>query len=709
MSKIIIKYKKTIMIAFLLITALCIFTTQYSKVNYNMADYLPEKASSTIAMELLEKEFHDEMPNARVMVNNVTIEQALEYKMKIANIEGVSNIQWLDDVVDLTKLANSDIKSDPSLLETYYKDGSALFNITIEKGCDEKVADAINTIIGNNNSSAGTAINMATTQRMSQSEVLNAFFILIPLILIILVLTTSSWLEPLLFLATIGIAVILNMGTNFIMGGDISFVTQSIAPILQFAVSLDYAIFLLHSFSTERKKTTDINIAMKQAMKNSFPIVLASAITTIVGFLALLFMRFEIGANLGIILVKGIVLSFICVMVLLPTITLCSCKLIDKMKHKSFIPDFKKTGNILLKIRIPFLIIALLLALPCFIAQTKTNFTYGTTSIAESSKAGVDALKIEEKFGKENILVILVPKGELQKELNISMELMKTKHITKVLSFPIMASIQMPIENQMEVLNKQFYSENYGRLIIYTDVKEEGTETFNLIKDIKNIVNKEYSKSYITGESMVLYDMKNIVAKDINIVNLIAIIGILIVLLINFKSLFIPIILVFVIETAIWINLAITYFMGNSLSFVGYLIISTVQLGATVDYAILFTEKYLQNRNSQSKLEAIKTTINSNLVPISISAFLLSLAGFCLNFTSSNPVVKELGILLGRGTLLSFAMVIFVLPALLIIFDKWIKKSKLQITNIKKDPVIKNAKTKSTSDKKKSQPKESNK
>ncbi|MEG1597684.1 MAG: efflux RND transporter permease subunit [Bacilli bacterium] len=674
MSDFIIKHKEKILLLFLLLSIIGVFTMGYAKVNYNMADYLPPKADSTIAMEILEKEFDDEMPNAKVMIKNVTIEKALEYKTKIASIKGISSIKWLDDVVDLRQLETLQGSIDPSLIEGYYKSGNALFNITIKKGYDEKVTDEIYKVIGKDNYAAGTSINMATTQKMSQTEVINAFLILIPLILIILVLTTTSWLEPILFLVTIGVAVILNMGTNFIMG-DISFVTSSIAPILQFAVSLDYAIFLLHSFKEERKLTSDVNLAMKKAMKNSLKVIAASAVTTIVGFVALLFMRFEIGANLGIVLVKGIVLSFIAVLTLLPVLTLCFYKAIDKTKHNSFIPDLKKVGNFFLKVRIPFLLLALILVVPCFIFQSKTSFTYGTTSIAESSRAGRDAVQIEKVFGKENPIVILVPKGNVEKEGALSLELMKTKHITKVLSFPIMANSPLASVYPIEILNKQFYSKDYARIMIYTDVLEEGTETFNLIKTTKKTVDKYYDKAYLAGESMVLYDMKNIVAKDINIVNMIAIIGILLTLLFSFKSILLPFILVFVIETAIWINLAITYFMGDSLSFVGYLIISTVQLGATVDYAILFTQRYLENRTNLSKIEATKKTINNNLIAISISATLLSLAGFCLSFTSTNPVVKELGILLGRGTILSFIMVVFVLPALLIIFDKWISKT----------------------------------
>lgn len=683
MTKVIIKHKKTVAVFFAVIAVVCLFTMKYSSVNYNMSDYLPEKASSTVAYEILRNEFNDEIPNARVMINNVTIEEALNYKTKISKIKGVSSVSWLDDVIDLRALSNPSMQGNKELLETYYKDNKALFTLTVEKGKDKVVTDEIHKIIGKNNQASGTSIDMATAQNMSNTEVLNAFLILIPLILIILLVTTTSWLEPVLFLITIGIAVVLNMGTNFIVG-DVSFVTQSIAPILQFAVSLDYAIFLLHSFREERKKTEDIGSAMQKAMKNSFSVIIASAVTTIVGFIALLFMRFEIGANLGIVLVKGIIFSFASVMIFLPALTCIFYKLLDKTKHKSFIPDLKKVGSFFLKVRVPFLVIALLLAVPCFIAQSKTNFTYGTTTIAQSSRAGKDAKIIEDTFGKDNLIVLLLPTKDIVKEGELSLELMKTKHILKVMSYPIMLNSGLPEGFPLEVLQKQFYSKNYSRIMIYTDVKVEGKETFDLIEDIQHKIDKKYDKSYMTGESMVLYDMKNIVKKDINIVNIIAIIGILIVLLVNFKSLLIPFILVFVIETAIWINLSITYFMGSSLSFVGYLIISTVQLGATVDYAILFTQKYLDNRKNNNKKDAIKKTINENLIAILISATLLSLAGFCLSFASSNPVVQELGVLLGRGTILSFIMVIFVLPALLILFDKWIIKPIKDKQNIKK-------------------------
>ena len=385
-------------------------------------------------------------------------------------------------------------------------------------------------------------------------------------------------------------------------------------------------------------------------------------------------MRFELGANLGIILVKGIIFSFLSVMIFLPVLTLSSYKLIDKTRHKSFIPELKKMGHWFIKIRIPFLILAMIVVIPCYITQSKTTFTYGTTSIAAASRAGTDAKKQEKIFGKENTIVVLIPNNNPIKEAELSMELLKTKHITKVLSYPLMANMNLSAIYPTEALVQKFYSEHYARIIISTDVDEEGTTTFKLIDTIKDLVNSKYDKAHFVGESMVLYDMKNMVAHDIQVVNLIAILGILIVLYFTFKSCLIPLILVFVIETAIWINLSLTSFMGGDLSFIGYLIISTVQLGATVDYAILFTKNYLKIDKKESKMVAIKQTINENLIAILTSAILLSLAGFCLNFTSTNPVVQELGLLLGRGTILSFIMVIFVLPSLLLLFDRWIRK-----------------------------------
>ncbi len=663
--------KRTIVLSFLILGILGGILYTRVSVNYKMEDYLPSDANSTVAIEVMKEEFGGTLSNARLMIKDVTMEQALEHKRRIAGVEGVSQISWLDDAIDL----DMSQAVDTSILERYYKDDTALFSITIQSGKEKAATEAIYELIGENNALAGQAPNMAALQESSVNEVTGAFFILLPIILIILLVTTKSWLEPILYFITIGIAVLINMGTN-LMFSEISFITLTVSPILQLAVSLDYAIFLLHSFREHRDKAESPAEAMRLAVKKAFPTVAASAATTIIGFSALIFMRFGVGADLGINLVKGIAISFVTVMVLLPALTLLCIRLLDKTAHRSFIPSFGRASDILMKIRVPFLILALLVVVPCFIAQSKTDFSYGSGGIAESSRAGRDLERIEEVFGKENMLVVMIPKENLENEYTLCRSLSKLPHITGVMSYVTVVGADVPVEYAPEGVVKQFYSENYVRIMLNTDLPEESKETFDTVKAVKDTVNIE--GSLIAGQSAVLFDMKEVVTGDMTLVNLIAVIGIFLVLLITFRSISLPFILVFVIETAIWINLSVAYFSGQNLMYIGYLIIGTVQLGATIDYAILMTNRYLTKRSGMSKLEAMRETLMQNISAILTSAGILTAAGFCLGLTSTNPMVSEMGILLGRGTALSFAMVILVLPALLLLCDKVIIKTTLR-------------------------------
>lgn len=675
-SYIIIKHKKSVLITFLIIAVISAVFSRLVSVNYKMVDYLPKDEQSTTAIKIMESEFGGEMPNARIMLTNVSIQEAFKYKEEIAAIDGVTSVSWLDDIIGLDTLNTIPLEFlDASILKNYYKDNNALLSLSIEGGKESSAVKTIYELIGKNNAAAGEAFNTAEIQGMSVSEVMNAMMILIPVIIIILLISTTSWVEPILFLLTIGVAIIINMGTNIIFG-EISFITRTVSPVLQLAVSLDYAIFLLHSFNGYRL-SYEPQEAMRLAMKEALPTVAASAATTVVGFAALIFMRFGIGADLGLNLLKGVILSFISVMVFLPVLTLLSYKIIDRTKHRKVMPSFIKTGKWLMNIRIPFMILAFAVVIPSFLAESKTQFMYGMGGITKTSRTGADTILIEEKFGKDNPLVLLVPRESAGKESELCDTLSKTPHITGVVSFATAVGAEIPSKFVSKEVEEQFYSENYARIILYTDTAEEGADAFATVQTVMDKAAMYYNTYYLGGQSATLFDMKKVVSTDTNRINLVAIIGIFLVLLITFRSISLPLILVFSIETAIWINLSIPYFTGNSLSFIGFLIISTVQLGATVDYAILLTNFYMNNRKTLPKKEAMRVTIEDNLVAILISAVILSTAGFTLAFTSSNPIISELGTLLGRGTLLSLTMVACVLPALLVMFDKVIQKTTL--------------------------------
>ncbi len=644
----------------------------FVSVNYNMVDYLPEDAQSTKAMEIMEKEFTGSVPDTRVMVTDVSLQEAVSYKERLEAIEGVAEVIWLDDVVDLkTPLEMADIE----MVESYYKNENALFSISVRSGDEVAITDTIYELIGDNGAIAGEAINTATSQKMAGNESMYAAMLLVPIIIFILIISTTSWVEPVFFLTAIGVSVLINLGTNIFIG-EVSFVTQSVAPILQLAVSLDYAVFLLHSFAEYRKKTNNPEEAMELAMKKSFPAITASAATTFFGFIALTFMEFEIGSDLGLNLVKGIVLSFISVMVFLPALTLFFYKWMDKTQHKSFIPSFEGIGNFVVKLRVPSLLIVLALLVPAFLAQTNTSFTYGFGELPDHTRAGSDYKRINESFGEITPIVLLVPKGEVAKEEELVAEIEAMDYVTSVVSYVNMVDPVIPPEYLDEEVRSEFYSVNYSRIVINTNQATEGDIPFAIVENVDKAASDYYGDSALSlGESVTLYDIKNTVTKDNILVNVLTVVTIAIVLLIGFRSISIPVVLLLTIQSAVWINLSIPYFTETSLVFVGYLIISTVQLAATVDYGILFTEAYTHHRKEMSARKAIIKTLDEKTFSISISAAILSSVGFILWITSSNPIVGSIGLLLGRGALLAFIMVLFFLPAMLLVCDKFIKKT----------------------------------
>ena len=667
----VIRRRKAVIALFLIIAIVCILLFFGVRVNYKMADYLPPSAQSTRAIDVMGSEFSQTMPNANVMIRDVSLVKALEYKQLLADIDGVSDVTWLDDVADLKTPLQM---QDTNLVETYYKDGAALFSIHIEDGQLSHACAEIRELIGEGNALSGEAVDIDFMQKASVSEVIKAMLIILPLAIVIFMISMDSWLEPLLILSAIGIAVLINMGTNIVFG-QVSFLTNTVSPLLQLAVSMDYAIFLTHSFKENREKYENVEDAMKQAIKSSITTISASALTTLFGFLALVFMQFKIGADLGIILTKGIVISFISVVVFLPALMLSVYKAADRARHRPFLPDFHNVYRGLSKIAIPAVVVVLILIVPGFLGQRRTAFDYGAGSIGGGTQLERDKNAVEEIFGKKNIVALLIPAGDIVKERDLCTELKNLDNVTTVISYAQTVGIAIPAGFLSSDITDQFYSDNYARIVIYSDTPGEGDLAFGVIERINSITEKYYDESYLVGQSSSLYDMKSIVATDNFRVNMIAVISIFLVIMISFRSLILPVILVITIETGIWINLSIPYFADTSINFVGFLVISTVQLGATVDYAILLTDYYKENRKFMQKKEALHKSLGSAFKSILVSGITLSSAGFILYLTSSNSSISDIGLLLGRGTIFSMIMVLCFLPPMLSIFDKIIAKT----------------------------------
>ena len=659
----IVDHKKTVIVFFtiaMIISALC---STMVNVNYDINDYLPDGTASTVALDTMNEEYDMSIPNARVMVSNLTVAEALKMKEKLSEIDGVDDVTWLDDAIDTDIPLET---ADKDTVENYYKDNNALYTVTIDESKRIETVHAIRDLIGEENSMSGAAVNTAVAAEATTKEVKNIIFLVIPICLAVLFLTSSSWIEPILLLGSIGVAILLNKGTN-LMFGTISFVTNAAGGVLQLAVSMDYSIFLLHRFQEMREEGQAPKEAMINALCKSTGSILSSGLTTVIGFAALILMRFKIGPDMGLAMAKAIFISLVTVFVLFPVILLYCYPLIDKTAHKSLLPDFEKFGIFVTKLMVPAVLVFVLFIIPCNLGQKENFFSYGSSQIfSTDTQIGSDTKKIEDIFGKSNNLVLMVPKGDLQKESQLSKDLHNMPEVSSILSYVDNAGAEVPMDYVDNDTLSKLISDNYSRLVLTVDADFEGEKTFALIEEIRALAKTYYGDEYLlAGESASTYDLMDTITKDNDRVNLIAIGAVFLVLLLSMKSLSIPVILVLAIETAIWINLSVPYFTNDFVFYIAYLIISSVQLGATVDYAILLTSRYMEVRETASRKDTVVETLRSTTVSIMTSASILTIAGILLWKVSTHGVLSQLGHLLARGTALSTVIVLFVIPGML--------------------------------------------
>lgn len=670
----IVNHPKSIATLFVILFCVCLFFQQFIKVNYDINDYLPEGTASTVAIDTMNEEYDGGIPNARVMIQNVTIPEALAYKEKLQAIGGVSEVTWLDDVVSIEQPLEMD---DQDTVESYYKDGNALFTVTIEESKNIQAVNAIEELIGEDNAMTGSAVSTAEATTKTVAEIMKIATVAVIFVFFVLLITTTSYIEPFIVLLGLGVAIVINAGSNLIFG-EISFVTNAAGNILQLAVSLDYSVFLIHRFEECRKTNPNPKDAMIQALCMSTSSILSSGLTTVIGFLALCLMQFEIGPDLGLALAKGVAISLITVFIFMPVFILATYKWIDKTHHKSFMPSFKTVGKGISKVMVPAVIIFGLFVVPSYLASNANDFYYGASHIfGPNTELGANTKQIEDAFGKSDTYVLLVPKESTATEKELSDQLHEIPEITSIISYVDTVGEDIPESYLDEETLSKLNSENYTRMVLSIDGDYEGKETFELVQKIRDIAQEYYPDTYqLAGEGVSTYDLMTTVTSDMVKVNLVAIGAVLLVLILTMKSFILPCILVISIETAIWINLSIPYFAGTTLFYIAYLIISSIQLGATVDYAILFTDRYKEFRQQYGRKDAVRETISAVSVSILTSGSVLTVVGFLLGYFSTHGLLSQLGFLLGKGTLCSLIIVMFVLPGLLSIYDYLYQKIK---------------------------------
>lgn len=652
-----------------IISAVC---ACFVHVNYDLSEYLPDWAPAKKGLNVMEEEF-GYPGTARVMVGPVTLYEAKAYKDRIADIDGVDMVMWADTTTDVYK-ANIFINYDD--IQDYYKDNYAVMDIIFKEGDSSSLTKSaisqMQKMTGDKGYFMGSAVQNKSLNETLTREISIAMAMGVVMIALVLCATTTSWFEPFLFLMIMGIAIIINMGTN-LMIGTISFITFSVAAILQLAVAMDYSVFLLDSFTKEREKGDDPVTAITNALHKSIPSILASGATTIIGFLVLMLMRFSIGYDLGFVLAKGIVISLATVLFLMPSLLLRWGDRIKKTEHRSFMPSFHGLGILVHKVRYGVLTAIALLVIPAFIAQNMNAFTFGNGALGSSPGTRVyyDEQQINGRFGKSNLILAVVPNTNMVTEKNLTDELKDLDYVRSATSLAGTLPDGIPEKIIPKSITSLLHTKDYSRIMIYVKSSDESDFAFQCSDEISAIVNKYYTEgAYITGVIPSTQNIKTIITEDYNFVNILSILGVGLVVMITFKSLIIPVVVLIPIEVAVFINFAIPYFKGEDILYLGYIIVSCLQLGATVDYSILMTNNYMDMKKKYpEKARAIKHTVSKSALSILTSGTILTIVGYGLYFISSVSAIAGLGHLIGRGAFISVIMVLFLLPVLLTLAD----------------------------------------
>jgi predicted RND superfamily exporter protein len=668
-SAAVIRRRKEILVLTVLLCIVSVFVALTVRVNYDLASYLPKESPSTKAMGLISAK----IPNLQVYLPGVPVGEVSAAKEKLKAIPGVEEVLWLDD-------AKSDMMQPlemmpPALRDPFYQDGP-MFQATLKKESQAQTVPLIRETFPDA-LLKGEAADTARVINTTMKEIASIMVYVVPICFVILILATHHWLEPVLFLLAIGAAILINEGTNVFLG-SVSFVTRAASAVLQLAVSIDYAVFLLHRFSERREEGASIEEAMRLAMQQAASSIASSAMTTVFGFMALMLMRFGLGMDMGIVLTKGVILSYLSVMVVLPAATVSLAGPLEKTAHRQLLPSFKGFGAFVVRRLAPLALIALFVLPLAFSAQQKNDFIYGTGGMhSPDSAIKIEQRKIEEIFGQSRMMLMLVPSGSPAQEAALGEALLALPEVESITSYAATVGVQVPQAVLPQAAKDQFLDGDYSRLILAVNTADEGPEAFRLVKEIRAVGEAHYpGEAHLVGESAVNLDLKTVITGDNMPVLLAGIIAIGLVLLVNFKNLLIPLILLLVIEGAIWLNMGVPYVMGQSMNYIGYQIVSSVQLGATVDYGILLVQRYLEGRETMDKRRAAAWALGISTGSILPPALILTSAGYLLGIlVRENGVISQMGIIIGRGAAISCAMVLLVLPTLLVWCDGFIMRT----------------------------------
>lgn len=741
----IVDKRKAFYLFYIIAGIFCAIATGWTQVNNDITSYLPDSSETRTGLDLMNEQFVT-FGSGSIMLDNITLDNAQKVAAELEKIEGVSAVTIEDG-------------------DSGYKDASALLSVTFEGEEDEQISkDAMAQIketLQPYDAYISSAVGNSSSETIA-AEMQVVIVIVLVIIIAVLFLTSHTYMEIPVLLMTFGMAALLNMGTNFIFG-EISFVSNSISVVLQLALAIDYAIILCNRY-TEERLLMQPREAVITALSKAIPEISSSCLTTLSGMVAMMLMQFKLGFDLGIVLCKAIFFSIFVVFTLMPGLLMSFSPLIDKTHHKNFVPNITAVGKIDVKTRYvvpPVFAVALVAA---FLLSNQTNYVYGYSTLSTYTKndSQIAEEKISDKFGSQNLVVVMVPAGNYEQEHKLlnrletlpevdsamglaNIEAMDGYVLTDALSarqFSELTDIDIEIvqllytayaangedygkivssltssagtysvplidmftfiydekeagyvtldeelddtindlHEQLEDAKLQLETDEYSRMLLYTNVPEEGEETFAFLDKLHEVIAQYYPEgAFVVGDSTSDYDLSESFSTDNTMVSILSFLFVLVILVFTFKSAGLPILLLAIIQGSVWINFSVPVVTDTNIFFLSYLIVSSIQMGANIDYAIVISSRYTELKRTMSTKDAMVETLNQAFPTIITSGAILAVAGLLIGFLSSDVAISSVGICLGRGTLISIGLVMFVLPQILLLGDVIIEKTSFEL------------------------------
>ena len=685
-GKFITKHKLFILILGVLLIIPSMIGMVKTRVNYDVLSYLPDSLETVSGQDIMVDEF-GMGAFSMVIVENMDNKDVVALKEKLEKVDHVEKIIWYDSVADIslpTDMLPNELKE--ALFNGDATMMIALFdNTTSSEDTMQAVTDMRN-MVKDQAFISGMSGIVTDIKNLVQAELPVYIVIAGILALIVLLITMESIVTPVLFLLCIGLAILYNMGTNIFLG-QISYITQALTAVLQLGVTMDYSIFLLESYQANKVRfDNDKERAMAHAISNTFKSVVGSSITTVAGFAALCFMTFALGRDLGIVMAKGVIIGVIVCITLLPSLILFFDKWIDKTTHRAIFPNFHKSSAFITRHRVIPLLIFAVLFVPAFYGNNHVKVYYNLDQgLPQDLDSAIANKKLEEKFNMNNMHILLLKNGLSSKEKNdMKNEIEKIDGVKWVLGMNSIVGANVPDDMIPNKYKDMLKSDNWELQFICSDYKTATDQVNAQIASFNDIVKKYSKDSMVIGEAPLTKDLQDVTDVDLATVNYLSIGAIFLIILLTFKSISLPVILVSVIEFAIFLNMSFPYYSGIELPFVASIVIGTIQLGATVDYAILMTTRYHKERvvNQKTKKEAVEIAHKTSMKSIIISGLSFFAVTFGVSAYSSIDMINAICTLLSRGAVISTISVILILPAMLYLFDKVICKTTWDMRKI---------------------------